>query len=134
MLTPRSEKKRLTKFWPAIPWKVDWPTKRFIYVGPQIELILGWPPESWCTIEDWMTRIHPLDRDRVVDLCFLKATACIDHEADYSIMTIRGDFVLIRDVVHVARNPAGEIDSLMGFIVAGRSGPAQPWSTVSPRS
>ena len=25
----------------AIPWKIDWPTATFAYVGPQIEQLLG---------------------------------------------------------------------------------------------
>ena len=25
----------------AIPWKIDWDTKKFAYIGPQIEPLLG---------------------------------------------------------------------------------------------
>ncbi len=31
----------------AIPWKIDWNTLKFSYIGPQIEQLLGWPPSSW---------------------------------------------------------------------------------------
>jgi len=36
----------------AIPWKIDWATMTFAYIGPQIEALLGWSPESWMTVED----------------------------------------------------------------------------------
>ena len=26
----------------AIPWKIDWDTKKFAYIGPQIEALLGY--------------------------------------------------------------------------------------------
>lgn len=26
----------------AIPWKVDWASMTFAYIGPQIEALLGW--------------------------------------------------------------------------------------------
>ena len=26
----------------AIPWKIDWATMKFAYIGPQIEPLLGW--------------------------------------------------------------------------------------------
>lgn len=128
-----SEPKRQIETLPAIPWKVDWRTKRFIYIGPQIELLLGWPRESWGTLGDWITRIHPLDRERVVDLRLDQASAGIDHESEYSAMTSTGRFVLVRDIVHVARNPGGEIDSLMGFIVEIRRGRVQAQPIVLPR-
>ena len=36
----------------AIPWKIDWETLTFSYIGPQIEALLGWSPESWGGIDD----------------------------------------------------------------------------------
>ena len=100
-----------------IPWKLDWRSKKFTYVGPQIELLLGWPTENWNTFEDWLVRIHPLDRERVVDLRLAQAIAGVDFECEYSIITSTGDFVLVRDVVHVARDESGEVNSLMGFML-----------------
>ena len=26
----------------AIPWRIDWATMQFTYIGPQIEALLGW--------------------------------------------------------------------------------------------
>ena len=36
----------------AIPWKIDWSTLKFSYIGPQIEQLLGWPCSSWVSVED----------------------------------------------------------------------------------
>ncbi len=30
----------------AIPWKIDWATMTFAYIGPQIEPLLGWSQAS----------------------------------------------------------------------------------------
>lgn len=100
----------------AIPWKIDWATMRFAYIGPQIEALLGWPQGSWTTVEDWATRMHPEDRARVVDFCVAQSQAGVDHEADYRAMTRDGHYVWIRDVVHVVRNAEGEVQSLVGFM------------------
>lgn len=100
----------------AIPWKIDWRTMRFAYIGPQIEGLLGWSPASWVTVEDWAARIHPEDRERVVNFCVAQSKAGTDHEADYRALTPDGDHVWIRDVVHVVRNDAGEVDALVGFM------------------
>ena len=37
----------------AIPWRIDWATMRFTYIGPQIEQLLGWSPSSWRSVNDW---------------------------------------------------------------------------------
>lgn len=100
----------------AIPWKIDWGTMRFAYIGPQIAPLLGWTQDSWVTVEDWATRIHPEDRERVVNFCVAQSQAGVDHEADYRALTEAGDYVWIRDVVHVVRTADGEVDSLVGFM------------------
>jgi diguanylate cyclase (GGDEF)-like protein/PAS domain S-box-containing protein len=100
----------------AIPWKLNWGTMRFEYIGPQIEQLLGWQQDSWLTVEDWATRIHEDDRERVVNFCVSQSQAGIDHEADYRALTAWGDEVWIRDVVHVVRGVDGQVESLIGFM------------------
>jgi diguanylate cyclase (GGDEF)-like protein/PAS domain S-box-containing protein len=100
----------------AIPWKIDWATLKFSYIGPQIEKLLGWSPESWVSVEDWAARMHPDDREWVVNFCVAQSQAGADHEADYRAMTKDGEYVWIRDVVHVVRNENGDVDSLVGFM------------------
>jgi len=100
----------------AIPWKIDWASATFAYIGPQIEELLGWSPSSWVTVQDWAERMHPEDRDRVVNFCISQSQCGVDHEADYRALTAGGGYVWIRDVVHVVRNAAGEVEALVGFM------------------
>jgi len=100
----------------AIPWKIDWATATFAYIGPQIESLLGWAPDSWVTVDDWASRMHPDDRERVVNFCISQSQAGVDHEADYRALTADGRYVWIRDVVHVVRDAAGQVQALVGFM------------------
>ena len=100
----------------AIPWKIDWATMQFTYIGPQIEQLLGWSPDSWKTVNDWVERMHEDDRQKTVDFCVGQSQQGVDHEADYRALTRDGDYVWIRDVVHVVRRPDGSVDSLVGFM------------------
>jgi len=100
----------------AIPWRIDWATMQFTYIGPQIEELLGWSPASWLTVNDWADRIHEEDRQNTVDFCVAQSQQGIDHEADYRAITRQGDYVWIRDVVHVVRRPDGGVESLVGFM------------------
>jgi len=99
----------------AIPWRIDWKTMTFSYIGPQIEELLGWKQDSWTTVNDWVERMHPDDRDYVVDFCVSQSRAGLDHEADYRALTESGEYVWIRDVVHVVRKD-GEVEALVGFM------------------
>jgi diguanylate cyclase (GGDEF)-like protein/PAS domain S-box-containing protein len=100
----------------AIPWKIDWATMRFTYIGPQIKTLLGWAAESWLTVQDWADRMHPDERERTVAFCVAQSQAGADHEADYRALTRDGSYVWIRDVVHVVRDEAGEVSALVGFM------------------
>ena len=100
----------------AIPWKLDWDSMQFTYIGPQIEALLGWEPSSWKSVEDWAARMHEDERQWVVDYCVSQSKSGIDHEADYRALTKDGNYVWIRDVVHVVRKENGEVDSLIGFM------------------
>lgn len=99
----------------AIPWRIDWATMKFSYIGPQIESLLGWKPESWISVEDWAARMHEDDRESVVNFCVSQSQSGIDHEADYRALTADGGYVWIRDVVHVVRKN-GEVEALVGFM------------------
>jgi len=100
----------------AIPWKIDWATMAFAYIGPQIEALLGWAPSSWKTVNDWAERMHPDDREAVVQFCVAQSQAGTDHEADYRALTRDGGYVWLRDVVHVVRNAKGDVEALIGFM------------------
>lgn len=99
----------------AIPWKIDWKSMKFSYIGPQIESLLGWSPSSWVSVEDWASRMHPDDQAWVVNFCVDQSKAGTDHEADYRALTKDGEYVWIRDVVHVVRK-GDEVESLVGFM------------------
>ncbi|MGP1681979.1 MAG: GGDEF domain-containing protein [Giesbergeria sp.] len=100
----------------AIPWKIDWASMKFAYIGPQIEALLGWSQQSWIGVDDWATRMHPQDRESVVNFCVAQSQAGLDHEADYRALTKDNGYVWIRDVVHVVRSANGEVEALIGFM------------------
>jgi diguanylate cyclase (GGDEF)-like protein/PAS domain S-box-containing protein len=100
----------------AIPWRIQWDSLSFSYIGPQIEELLGWAPDSWVSVQDWAERIHPEDREWAVNFCVAQSKAGVDHEADYRALCKDGSYVWIRDVVHVVRKDDGSVDALVGFM------------------
>ena len=99
----------------AIPWQMDWVTKEFTYIGPQIEELLGWSQESWVTAQDWIDRIHPDYQEKIVGYCVSQSDYGVDHEADYPALKADGGFAWVREVVHVIREN-GVTTKLVGFM------------------
>ena len=99
----------------AIPFKIDWASKKYSYVGPQIEDLLGWSPESWETVNDWAERIHPDEREQTVSRCVELSLAGVDHEAEYRALTKDNGFVWVKEVVHVLCDEQGQTTALIGF-------------------
>lgn len=99
----------------AIPWKINWETKAFEYIGPQIESLLGWSQDSWKSAQDWIDRIHEDEREQTAHNCINLCDNGIDHEADYRALTADGQYIWVRDVVHVIRKN-GVTTDLVGFI------------------
>ena len=99
----------------AIPFKIDWATKKYSYIGPQIEDLLGWSPESWETVNDWAERIHPDEREQTVSRCVELCIAGVDHEAEYRAQTSDNRFVWVKEVVHVLCDEQGQTSALIGF-------------------
>jgi diguanylate cyclase (GGDEF)-like protein/PAS domain S-box-containing protein len=100
----------------AIPWKIDWESKTFAWLGPQIEALLGWPAESWKTVHDWAERMHPDDRQWLVDFRLKQSLEGKDHQADYRALHRDGSYLWIRDVAHVVRRPDETPEALIGFM------------------
>ena len=99
----------------AIPFKIDWATKKYAYIGPQIADLLGWSPESWETVNDWAERIHPDEREQTVSRCVELCLAGVDHEAEYRALTSDNRFVWVKEVVHVLCDAQGQPTALIGF-------------------
>ena len=41
-------------------------------------------------VDDWASRMHPEDRDRVVSFCVAQSQSGLDHEADYRALAADG--------------------------------------------
>ncbi|MDR9829574.1 sensor domain-containing diguanylate cyclase [Vibrio sp. FNV 38] len=85
----------------AIPWTLDWSTKTFTFTSPQIEERFGWPQENWRSIRDWITLIHPEDRQHTIEYWIQLCQSGVDHELEYRCRMASGKFLWVRDVIHV---------------------------------
>lgn len=100
----------------VVPWKIDLSNKKFTYVGPQIEPLLGWSPGALKTIDDWINSIHPDDRAAVIECCLEKSIQDEDPVTDFRVLKPDGSYRWIRGVLHVTRHENGQPDALLGLM------------------
>ncbi len=87
----------LIEFTNVVHWVADVPTGKFLYVGPQIEAMLGSPAETWTDASVWVEHVHPDDRERTVRAFREGRAAGESVEIEYRAIAADGRIVWIRD-------------------------------------
>ncbi|WP_264875366.1 sensor domain-containing diguanylate cyclase [Vibrio agarivorans] len=99
----------------AIPWALDWNSKRFTFVSDHIEARFGWPNDSWQTVRDWISLIHPEDRQKTVETWLKKCELGINHQLEYRCRKVTGEYIWIQDTIHVIQEN-GKTTAIAGLM------------------
>jgi len=100
----------------AIPWTADPITRRFIYVGHQATDLLGYSVEQLYKKDFWISKIHPDDRELVMQSYPGKSNVYRHHELEYRIIKSDGSIIWLHDIVDVEYK-YGKPDLLIGFLI-----------------
>ncbi len=100
----------------AIAWEYDTTRDRWVYVAPQVTVVLGWEPHEWTDIEFWASRIHPEDREAATAYCAECTARGEDHTFEYRFRTRSGEYRWINDVVSVEVRDGRPV-KMRGFMV-----------------
>lgn len=84
-----------------VPWQADPQTRRLVYVGPQIEQLLGYTQEQWLQPNFWYERLHPDDQQWVYERCIAGLDANESFDLEYRTRSAGGKTVWMHDMVTV---------------------------------
>jgi PAS domain S-box-containing protein len=107
--------RRLMESTSAIPWEFDLETLRFTQVGPQAEPLLGYPIKDWLQKDFLDQRLHPEDRQWVLQACLSAAEKGQAHELEYRMLGADGRTVWLREVASLITTDSGK-RRLQGFM------------------
>jgi PAS domain S-box-containing protein len=82
--------------------------RRFTYVAPQVEALLGYPASQWTDEAFWIGRVHPEDRDAMLHLTRDLDARRVDRADEYRMIAADGRTVWIRDIVKFDGQPERE--------------------------
>lgn len=81
----------------VIFWEFDADSLETSYVSPQVDRILGYPPEKVVeTPNFWVDHIHPDDRRWVIERCRASARTGLEHAFEYRFLDADGEVVWLR--------------------------------------
>jgi signal transduction histidine kinase len=100
----------------GIPWRLDWRRQRFTYMDARVVELLGYPSESWVTLDDWADRMHPEDSISLVGTCLTDAARGQDQQLEYRARCRDGGFVWLRCIMHPV-SESGCTTELRGLFV-----------------
>jgi PAS domain S-box-containing protein len=112
----------------AIVWEAEPPAgagprsdrspRQFTFVSQRAERMLGYPVAQWLTDPDfWVRIVHPDERDRVVQACWMGLLEGRDGEAEYRVVAADGRVAWIRDIVRVSRDAEGRVRQRRGLMI-----------------
>jgi len=107
--------KQLLEALNVVPWEFDWPSKRFLFVGPQASLF-GYPVDDWYAAGFLQKLVHPDDIVDALKICEMAWENRKDCECEFRIIRANGEFCWVRKIVSVSSTP-GESAILRGVFV-----------------
>lgn len=98
-------------------WQTDLDPDHHIYWSPQSRRILGWPesrPEP--TLEEFITLLHPDDRDRFVAMRETALAGEGPYAIDYRMVSAEGAIRHLQVAAEIERDPTGSPRRLIGIM------------------
>jgi two-component system cell cycle sensor histidine kinase/response regulator CckA len=87
------------------------------FMSPQIEELLGFPPERWIGGDTWETCLHVDDRERVMRMSTEAATRGETFEDEYRMVAADGRVVWVHDVQVPEVDTDGRLVRTQGFLL-----------------
>lgn len=116
MLNLDDRYRRLVADLRLIVWEFDPATKRFVYVSPQAETILGYRVDEWQQPQFWYSHVHPDDREQVARFSRERAARGEDYEVEYRMLRSDGQAVWFRDLTSVVKRDGSPL-ALHGVLI-----------------
>ena len=107
--------RRLVETSQAVPWEAQAYTWRFIYVGPQVGKLLGYPIDLWYEPGFWAAHIHPDDREETLRASEEATPIGEPYDLEYRMIAADGTPVWIHDIVTIEPSVEGP-PILRGFL------------------
>ena len=88
----------------------------FLSVNGNAEALLGFPREEWMHPDFWPDRVHPDDREEVLEFCANCIEEKRDHELEYRVVDAAGDTKWVHEIMEFGPGVPGH-GALRGYLM-----------------
>lgn len=106
---------RLVETERVFAWEAALPPRRFTFVGPEVEAVLGYPVSQWHQEGFWAEHLHEADRERALSVCRNSSRTLERWDFEYRMVAADGREVWMHDVVSAIRENDRAL--LRGFMI-----------------
>jgi PAS domain S-box-containing protein len=90
---------------PVVGYVELWePENARVIMSPRIEEMLGWPPSNWSTTEQWLSMVHPEDRERMLAIGDEATEMQQPFLGEYRVFRKDGSVAWVRDEAALVRD------------------------------
>jgi PAS domain S-box-containing protein len=90
---------------PVVGYLEFWePDDARVIMSPRIEEMLGWPPSNWASTEQWMSMVHPDDRERMLAIDAAATETQQPFLGEYRVFRRDGSVAWVRDEAALVRD------------------------------
>jgi PAS domain S-box-containing protein len=100
----------------AIVWRAEPENLELTFVSKEAEIIFGFPLENWLQKGFWKGRIHPLDREDVINACERALDRQTPEELEYRMTLKDGSTKWFENLIHASVED-GKTKELIGILV-----------------
>ena len=108
--------RKLVETTSVVAWEMDFNSQQFLYVSAHAGGLLGFESDEWLAPDFWAARLHPDDRQEVLDSRITAVMDGEDYEHEYRLSDKDGATVWVRDIVTVPPVGLGK-HPLRGFMI-----------------
>lgn len=98
----------------VVLWEFDLTSNYFTFISPQVENVFNYPIRLWYNYGFWEEKIHPLDKDKVIEKVRRLNASTDDYELEYRMIKADGEIAYIKDYVTVVKE-SGRPTALRGI-------------------
>jgi PAS domain S-box-containing protein len=93
-------------------------TSSSIYISPQVEGLLGYPPRAWLSDPEFFPKVlHPADRERVLAHDEARHANGGPYSLEYRLVAEDGRVVWVQDHVVITKDESGRPQHAQGFLL-----------------
>ncbi len=83
----------------AVRFVLNLDSNEFVYISPQVEMVLGYSLSLWTTVDFWESIVHPADKEAFEKFRAMCESSAEQKELEYRMFRADGSVIWVKDII-----------------------------------